>query len=89
MELDNKYDAIQQGTKIKFIYIKENNDVIRGQNIIGYSEVLPEEFGLHEFIDLDIQFEKSFMSPIKKMFVALGWGLPNLDCSDLSNSEFF
>ena len=89
MELDNKYDEIQQGTKIKFIYIKENNNVIQGQNIIGYSEVLPEEFGLHKYIDLDIQFEKSFMSPIKKMFVALGWGLPNLSCDDLTNSEFF
>ena len=86
-EINGKYNEIHQGDKIKFIYMKESNTVLNGQNIIGFSEVLPEEFGLHKFIDMDIQFEKSFMSPIKKLFDAVGFGYPNIDVTNME--EFF
>jgi DNA polymerase elongation subunit (family B) len=86
-EVNGKYTEIHQGDKIKFIYMKESNTVLTGQNIIGFSEVLPEEFGLHKFIDKDTQFEKSFMGPIKKLFDAVGFGYPNIDVTNME--EFF
>lgn len=85
--LEDNYDEIQEGTKIKFVYIKEDNSSIRGQNILGFPDVLPPEYGLDEFIDMDLQFEKSFMSPIQTLCEAVSWGRINIYITDLD--EFF
>lgn len=51
--------------KIKFVYLRMPNPIM--ENVIGYIGKLPPEFGLHDFVDRDTQFEKVFLSPIEKI----------------------
>ena len=69
--LTNKYDKIYSGEKIKFCYLKQPNRV--QSNVIAFSQVLPEEFGVREHVDYDTQFEKSFVEPVKSILDAVGW----------------
>jgi DNA polymerase elongation subunit (family B) len=71
-KLDRKYPCIHEGDKIKFIYLKEPN--IIQQNVITMSEEgLPKELGLHKYIDYDLQFEKTFIDPLKIVLNAINW----------------
>ena len=69
--LENKYEAIKEGEKIKYIHINPRNPM--REDVIGFSQVLPHEFGLHKFIDNEIQFEKAFLIPAKAILDAIGW----------------
>ena len=62
---------IQEGEKIKFIYLKSPNPI--GENIIAYFQTLPKELNLDKYIDYDRQFEKSFLEPLKNVLDAIGW----------------
>jgi DNA polymerase elongation subunit (family B) len=72
-KLTKTHDSIKDGNKIRFIYLKEPNTL--RENIIGWpvDGHLPPEFGLHKYIDYDLQFEKVFLSPIEGMIKPLGW----------------
>jgi DNA polymerase elongation subunit (family B) len=69
--LQNKYPLIQEGEKIKFVYLKEPNPIRDG--VIAMMEGLPEELGLNEYIDYDKQFEKSFRGPLNEILKVIGW----------------
>ena len=78
--LTNKYSLISNGEKIKFIYLKKPN-IIR-ENIISFIQDFPMELGLDKYIDYDLQFEKSFLEPLKSILDAIGWNVEktvNLD----------
>ena len=62
---------IMEGEKIKFIYLKEPNPI--QSNIISFHQTLPEEFDLMNYIDYDVQFEKSFLEPLKTILDSIGW----------------
>ena len=71
-KLDKKYPCIQEGDKIKFIYLKTPNPV--QQNVITMSEEgLPVEMNLHKYIDYELQFEKTFLDPLKIILDAIHW----------------
>jgi DNA polymerase elongation subunit (family B) len=70
-KLQSKYPMIQEGEKIKFVYLKEPNPI--GENIIAYFQTLPSEFNLNKYIDYDMQFEKSFLEPLKSVLDTIGW----------------
>ena len=70
-KLTNVHQLIQEGEKIKFSYLKTPNPT--GDTVISMGTVLPNEFGLHEFIDYDMQFEKSFLEPLKAILKCVGW----------------
>jgi hypothetical protein len=70
-KLTKKYQIIQEGEKIKFSYLKEPNPV--GDTVISMGTVLPLEFGLHEYINYNMQFEKSFLEPLKTILNCVGW----------------
>jgi DNA polymerase elongation subunit (family B) len=72
-KLDNKYSLIQNGEKIKFCYLKKPN--IIHENIISFIQDFPRELGLDKYIDYDLQFEKSFVEPLKAILDAIGWSV--------------
>ena len=70
-KLTKKYQIIQEGEKIKFSYLKEPNPV--GDTVISMGTILPPEFGLHQYINYKMQFEKSFLEPLKAILKCVGW----------------
>ena len=79
-KLTNKYSLIQNGEKIKFCYLKKPN--IIHENIISFIQDFPRELNLDKYVDYDLQFEKSFVEPLKAILDAIGWNVEktvNLD----------
>jgi hypothetical protein len=72
-KLDNKYSLIQNGEKIKFCYLKKPN--IIHENIISFIQDFPHELGLDKYVDYDLQFDKSFLEPLKIILDAIGWNV--------------
>ena len=72
-KLDRKYSLIGNGEKIKFIYLKKPN--IIQENVISFIQDFPKELGLDKYIDYDLQFEKSFVEPLKAILDAIGWNV--------------
>ena len=69
--LENDYQMVTDGDKIKFAYLRMPNPT---QNIvISVPDILPPEFKLQKYIDYDLQFEKSFLEPIKNILDVIGW----------------
>ena len=62
-KLQGKYPYIQEGDKIKFLHMKTPNTY--QSTSISFMTKLPEELNLHNIIDYDTQFEKSFIEPLK------------------------
>jgi len=71
--LNNKYSLIQNGEKIKFCYLKKPNVI--HENVISFIQDFPTELGLDKYIDYDLQFEKSFLEPLKIILDAIGWNV--------------
>ena len=72
-KLTNKYSLINNGEKIKFIYLKKPN--IIQENVISFIQDFPRELDLDKYIDYDLQFEKSFVEPLKAILDAIGWSV--------------
>ena len=72
-KLDNKYSLINNGEKLKFIYLRRPN--IIQENVISFIQYFPRELGLDKYIDYDLQFEKSFVEPLKAILDAIGWNV--------------
>ena len=70
-KLDKKYEKVQSGDKIKFIYLKVPNPI--RENMISFPGVLPKELGLDKYIDYDTQFDKVFLGPVENIIEPLGW----------------
>jgi DNA polymerase elongation subunit (family B) len=70
-KIENKHARIQEGEKIKFIYLKEPNPI--QENVISFFQDLPTEFGLEKYIDFDKQFEKAFYEPLRTVLECIGW----------------
>jgi DNA polymerase elongation subunit (family B) len=71
--LTNKYSLIQNGEKIKFIYLKKPNTI--QENVISFIQDFPKELNLDKYIDYDLQFEKAFLEPLKSILDAIGWNI--------------
>ena len=72
-KLDKKYSLIGNGEKIKFIYLKKPN--IIQENVVSFIQDFPRELNLDKYIDYDLQFEKSFLEPLKAILDAIGWNV--------------
>jgi len=72
-KLTNKYSLIANGEKIKFLYLKKPNLI--QENVLSFIQDFPHELGLDKYIDYDLQFEKSFVEPLKTILDAIGWNV--------------
>jgi DNA polymerase elongation subunit (family B) len=70
-KLTNKYSLINNGEKVKYIFLKKPN--IIQENVISFISEFPKELGLDKYIDYELQFEKSFLDPLKSILDAIGW----------------
>jgi len=70
-----QYQQVQNGDKIKFLYLKMPNPI--RQNVIGFpSNIdLPPEFKLHAYVDYDTQFEKTIENAMTSLTDCAGWKL--------------
>jgi DNA polymerase elongation subunit (family B) len=75
--LDSRYQTIQSGDKIKFVYLNLPNPI--RENMISFPNVLPKEFAIEKYIDYETQFEKVFLSPIENILGAVGWASKKID----------
>lgn len=71
LKIDTKHPPIYTGEKIKFLYLKVPNKI--GENVIAFSTVLPEEFGVTDCVDYDTQFDKAVLEPLRTITEAIGW----------------
>jgi len=72
-KLTNKYSSIQNGEKIKFVYLKKPNTI--HENVISFIQDFPKELHLDKYIDYDLQFEKAFLEPLKIILDSIGWSV--------------
>jgi DNA polymerase elongation subunit (family B) len=69
--ITRKYEPITNGNKIKFVYLRTPNPI--NENVISFNNVLPKEFGLDDYINYDLQFEKTFLDALNIVIEPLGW----------------
>jgi DNA polymerase elongation subunit (family B) len=69
--LGKKYQEIGDGDKIKFALLKMPNPL--HDTVISVLDELPAEFEMQRYIDYDVQFQKSFLEPIKSIMDTIGW----------------
>lgn len=69
--LDQQYQAIQEGEKIKFIYLLTPNPI--KENCIAFIGELPPELALTKYVDYDTMWNKSFIEPLNGIIESLGW----------------
>ena len=70
-KLSHKYPLIQEGEKIKYVMLRTPNKI--NENVVSFFQTLPTEFGLDKSIDYDLQFQKSFLDPVKVILDVIGW----------------
>ena len=72
--LEEKYELIEEGNKVRFVYLKIPNPI--EENVIGF---LDENFlvdsGLLKYVDKELQFEKVIRQPLKIISEAIKWEL--------------
>ena len=70
-KLTKKYELVTNGDRIKFCYLRVPNHI--RENVIAFPDILPKEFKLHDYVDYDMQFNKTFVEPLKLILDAIGW----------------
>jgi len=65
--------VVPYGEKIKFCYLKKPN--IIHENIISFIQDFPTELDLDKYVDYDLQFNKSFVEPLRIILDAIGWNV--------------
>ena len=68
-----RYENVKNSDKIKFTYLTLPNPI--NENVISFINVLPKEFDLNSYVDYDMQFDKSFIEPLKNIITLIGWNV--------------
>ena len=70
-KVETKYQAIQEGDKVKIAYLQMPNPV--NSNVIAAPYEIPSEFELDEYIDHRAMFEKFVIKPLTPFADAARW----------------
>ena len=87
MKLSRKYPYIQEGDKIKFLHLKLPN--VYQSTAISFITQLPKELDIYDKIDYDLQFEKSFVEPLKFITDKILWRIDNSYGTQGTLEDFF
>jgi len=79
-KLTKRYQLIQEGEKIKFIYLKQPNSF--NNNTLAFISEIPKQFDAGKFIDYNTQFEKSFLEPLDIVLSTINWQSEKVDSLD-------
>ena len=80
MNLTKRYQLIKEGEKIKFIYLKQPN--LYNNNTLAFLSGLPKQLEAEQYIDYDLQFEKSFLEPLDIILSTINWHTEKIDTLD-------
>jgi hypothetical protein len=61
--LESKYVKINEGDKIRYLHLKRQNPF--ACSAFSFMTVVPTELDITNYIDLETQFEKSFVEPLR------------------------
>ena len=86
-KLQSKYPLIQEGDKIRFLHMKQPN--IYQSSAFSFMTDIPKELDIVGKIDYDIQFEKSFIEPLKFITDKILWHIDDSYGSQGSLEDFF
>ena len=86
-KLNNKLVYIQEGDKIKFLHMKQPN--VYQSSSISFVTELPKGLGLHELVDRELQFTKSFVEPLKFITDKVLWRIDDSYGQQGSLESFF
>jgi DNA polymerase elongation subunit (family B) len=71
LKLDDKFEMIQGGDKMKWVYLKMPNPL--HENVLGWTVKYPEEVMPSKFVDYEEMFETTFLSKAQILLNPLGW----------------
>ena len=74
-KLRNRYPDILEGDKIRFLHLRQPN--IYQSTAFSFITFMPKELDIKPLIDYDIQFEKSFVEPLKFITDKINWMIDN------------
>jgi len=84
-KLENKYQLIQEGDKIRFLHLRQPNSF--QSSSFSFMTKVPKELDIIGKIDYDMQYEKSFLEPLRVITDKLQWMLKNDEVGSLE--DFF
>ena len=80
-KVSHKFQQFYEGDKGKYIHLRKN---MWNANVITFMAKLPKEFDMHGLIDHELQFNKSFMEPLRFILESINW---QIDASDSNTLE--
>ena len=76
-----------EGDKIRFLHLKEPNAY--QSSAFSFITKMPKELDLHKFIDYNLQYEKSFIEPLKFITDKIKWAIDGSYGSQGTLEDFF
>jgi DNA polymerase elongation subunit (family B) len=86
-KLENKYPLIQEGDKIRFLHLRQPN--VFQSSAFSFMTEVPKELDIAGKIDYDMQYEKSFVEPLKVITEKMNWLIDSSYGVQGSLEEFF
>jgi hypothetical protein len=79
LNLTDKYQNIESGSKMKYIYCKPNKF---GYKVISFGDEYPKEILEYIKPDYKLIFEKNVVPVISRIFKIVGWSIPTIGCEE-------
>jgi len=86
-KLGHKFPAIQEGDKVRFVNLQQPN--IYQSSAFSFMTSFPKELDLFDKIDYDVQFDKSFVEPLRFITDKINWLIDDSYGVQGSLEEFF
>jgi DNA polymerase elongation subunit (family B) len=86
-KIENKYEAIRDGDKIKYVYLKQNPWNLETVAVKGYGDPAEITDIVNTYIDYTALFENELQTKLEDFYTALRWG--NIPTEINQNSSLF